>query len=256
MHLREFEFAFRTGIDGGSHAVRRDELDAYALGGVSTGDPHHSSGASREAALNRPFLRLGAIPGVRRWIFAFHAAFSRMKISAQIRYVRLGKTGAKCGHSGTTLFDFGRDVVVIDGITGRQVLTLKEVLQQGGAFGVLVVAHPTFIEVNVFAARRAAIGENLVGIQAEGPLEIVRGDVRRGRSLRGFGRRLSHAQAGRRACDRQSRQGEKGYDCAWATMIGGLCWHIHLIRNVGFFTGERNIRPLASGVNSNQFGDA
>jgi len=56
-----------------------------------------------------------------------------------------------------------------------------------GRFGVLVVAHPTLIEVNVFTARRAAIAQNLIGIQAEGPLEIVRGDVRGGRSLRGLG---------------------------------------------------------------------
>src|SRR6266853_1224246 len=70
-----------------------------------------------------------ANPWYRRRIFAFHAAFSRVKISAQIRYVRIGKTCAKCGHSGTALFDFGGDVVVIYGITRCQVLTLKEVLQ-------------------------------------------------------------------------------------------------------------------------------
>ena len=117
------------GVHGGSHAVRRDQLDAYALGGIPAGDSHHSSGAAREPALNRPFLRLGAIPGIRRRIFAFHAAFSRVEISDQIRYVRIGKTGAKCGHSGAALFNFGGDVVVIDRITGGQALMLKEVLQ-------------------------------------------------------------------------------------------------------------------------------
>ena len=129
LHLGEFEFAVGVRVHGGSNAVRRDELDAYALGGISAGDPHHSSGAAREAALHRPFLRLGAIPGVRRRIFAFHAAFSRVKISDQVRDVRIGKTGAKCRHSGAALFDFGGDVVVIYGIAGGQALTLKQVLQ-------------------------------------------------------------------------------------------------------------------------------
>jgi len=129
LHLREFELAIRIGIYGGSHAVRRDELYTYALGGVSASNAHHSSSAARQAALHRPFLRLGAIPGVRRRIFAFDAAFPRMKISDQIRYVRIGETGTECGHSGAALFDFRGDIVVTYRIAGCQTLALKKILQ-------------------------------------------------------------------------------------------------------------------------------
>ena len=42
---------------------------------------------------------------------------------------------------------------------------LEQLLQIRAGLGVLVVAHPAFIEVNVFAAACAAVGDHLVGIQ-------------------------------------------------------------------------------------------
>jgi hypothetical protein len=41
---------------------------------------------------------------------------------------------------------------------------LIEILKIGTAFGVFVVAHPTFEEVYVLPAGRAGVGEQLVGI--------------------------------------------------------------------------------------------
>jgi hypothetical protein len=90
----------------------------------------------------------------------------------------------------------------------------------------LVVAHPTLIEINIFAARRPAIGQNLISIQAKGSLQIVRsrGDIRGAGSLRGLGRRLSQTQASRPARNQKSCQDKEESNCAGA-LLGALCRH-------------------------------
>src|SRR4029077_323488 len=70
----------------------------------------------------------------------------------------------------------------------HQVLALIEILQQGRTLGVLVVTHPTFKKVNVFATPRAAIGHDAISIQPKGALEIVGGDLLIGRCGRRRGK--------------------------------------------------------------------
>src|SRR5439155_14413172 len=99
LHLGKFKFAGGVGIYSRSHATRFDELDAYAFGRIAAINPHDSRRAPSETILHLPLVRLGPIPGVRRGGFAFDAAFSRVKITLQIRDIRIRQTHAECRHA-------------------------------------------------------------------------------------------------------------------------------------------------------------
>ena len=95
----------------------------------------------------------------------------RVKISPQIRNVGIGQAELECRHTRAAVFYFGGD-----GIVAQRGRTLIKIFQQRRGLGVLVVTHPTFVEIYGFAATRAAIGHNPIGIQPQRALEIVRND--------------------------------------------------------------------------------
>ena len=80
-----------------------------------------------------------------------------MEVRSQIRDVGVGQSGAIGGHAGTARLDLGRDPIIAQ--------AFDNILQVGTALGVLVVAHPTFIEVDHFTASRTAVGNDGVVIQ-------------------------------------------------------------------------------------------
>ena len=138
------------------------------------GSLDHSRGAARQAALHRPLLCRGAIPRIRSRIFSLDAALPFLDVGDQIGDIGVLQGGAERRHSRAALFNFCGDVFIGHGIAGHQLRMLKKFLQIRAGLRVLVVAHPTFIEINVFAAPRAAIGNHLVGVEPRRALVIVR----------------------------------------------------------------------------------
>jgi hypothetical protein len=186
LHLGKFVAPLRVGIHRRAHAIRRDELHSHAFRRISAGNFHHARGAARQSALYRPLLRGGAIPGIRPRIFPFDAALSFLDVRDQIGDVRVLQRAAERRHPRPAIPNFRGDIFDGHGIAGHQLRMLEELLQIRASLGVLVVAHPAFIKVNVFAAPRTAVGDHPVGVQPRRALKIVRVHY-----LGGAGRRRS-----------------------------------------------------------------
>ena len=198
MHLWELEFAVAVRIDGSANAVGGDELDTHSFGRIAGLGPHHAHCPAIEAALNRPLIRLSAIPWIGRRIFALDTAFSGSEIGPQIGDVGVRQGMAIGGHAWTAPFDLRAHAFVGYRFTRHQLRALIQLLQIRPAFRVFVMTHPALVEVNHFTASGPAVSHDGVVVQPEGPLEVVCRAGGIGNAL--LGRANGGMEPRRRAC--------------------------------------------------------
>jgi len=128
----------------------------------------------------------GAIGTVAGWFLlleVFPTTLSLAQKTHQVREILLGQRVLVGGHVGTAVFDLRYHSLIVDRLSRYQSGAFVKISQCGGSCSgcprIVVVADPTFIEVNFFSPLGTALGKPLEIENLCRTLETAFGRIRR-----------------------------------------------------------------------------